>query len=382
MSRSVRKAATVVDLSTQDGLALSESEATESNGEVPAAEGPRPMEETLEGLVVADASASWTPIEELQSHGVGSAETKRLRESGIFTIEAVLMQTRKDLALVKGLSDAKIDKIHSAARAVCRRHIFQSGVEVLERRMKLVRISTGSSEFNAVLGGGVESQAITEVFGEFRTGKTQLCLTMAVTAQLPAAPQSGGHRGGGGKVVYIDTEGTFRPERVVPIAKRFGLDPAAALDNILVARCFTSEQQTELLAFAAAKMVQERFALIIIDSLTGLFRVDYQGRGELSERQQKLGSHLSKLLKMAEEFNVAVLITNQVMAQVDGGAIFAVDPKKPIGGHVLAHASTTRVYLRKGRGETRVAKIYESPNLPEAEATFAIGADGIVDAEE
>lgn len=79
------------------------------------------------------------------------------------------------------------------------------------------------------------------------------------------------------------------------------------------------------------------------------FRNDYTGRGELSERQQVLGKVLSKIMKLAEQFNVAVYMTNQVMAD-PGNTMAHVDPKKPIGGHVLAHASTTRLYFRKGKG--------------------------------
>lgn len=237
-------------------------------------------------------------------------------------------------------------------------------------------------------------QSITEVFGEFRTGKTQLSHTLCVTAQLPLQM-----KGGNGKVVYIDTEGTFRPERIISIAARFGVDHQAVLENLVVARAYTHEQQMQLLTGVGAMMVTENFALVIVDSCTALFRVDFSGRGELAERQQKLGRFLSGLMKcknmmllrcscvdhclsllcvwlcvfmrceiVAEEFNVACFITNQVCADPSGGAVFVQDPKKPIGGHILAHASTTRLFLRKGRGEQRICKIYDSPSLPEAEA--------------
>eukprot|EP00737_Agarophyton_chilense_P004286 gb/GEZJ01005316.1/.p1 GENE.gb/GEZJ01005316.1/~~gb/GEZJ01005316.1/.p1 ORF type:complete len:189 (+),score=29.95 gb/GEZJ01005316.1/:1628-2194(+) len=184
--------------------------------------------------------------------------------------------------------------------------------------------------------------------------------------------------GGNGRVAFIDTENTFRPERIIEICARFDLNSDDVLDNILVARAYTSEHQYELLDHVAARMASERFALLVVDSATALFRVDFTGRGELASRQQRLNQFMSSLTKIAEQFNVAVWITNQVMSTPDAMA-FAAD-KKPIGGHVMAHASTTRLALRKGRGEQRICKIFDSPMFAEAEATFAIGEGGICDA--
>ena len=179
--------------------------------------------------------------------------------------------------------------------------------------------------------------------------------------------------------MYVDTEGTFRPERLIPIAKRFGLDEQQVLDNVAYARAHNTDQQNKLLLQAAALMSENRFALMIIDSATALYRTDFSGRGELSARQMHLAKFLRTLQRIADEFGVAVVISNQVVAQVDGGAMFAADAKKPIGGHIIAHASTTRLSLRKGRNESRVCKIYDSPCLPEAEAMFAISTEGIDD---
>ncbi len=179
--------------------------------------------------------------------------------------------------------------------------------------------------------------------------------------------------------MYVDTEGTFRPERLIPVAKRFGLDEQQVLDNVAYARAHNTDQQNKLLLQAAALMAENRFALMVIDSSTALYRTDFSGRGELSARQMSLAKFLRTLQRIADEFGVAVVITNQVVAQVDGGAMFAADSKKPIGGHIIAHASTTRLSLRKGRNESRVCKIYDSPLLPESEAMFAITADGIDD---
>ncbi|KAB7500062.1 Meiotic recombination protein DMC1/LIM15-like protein, partial [Armadillidium nasatum] len=257
---------------------------------------------------------------------------------------------------------------------------FITALMVCERRKLVFRVSTGSPELDKLLGGGIESMAITEVFGEFRTGKTQLSHTLCVTAQIPNPV--GGYSGG--KVIFIDTENTFRPDRLRAISNRFDLEEEAVLDNVLYTRAFTSEHQLEILDHVAAKFHEEGgiFKLLIIDSVMALFRVDYSGRGELADRQQRLAQYMSRLQKVSEEYNVAVFITNQMTADPGAALSFQADPKKPIGGHILAHASTTRISLRKGRGETRIAKIYDSPELPESEATFAITAGGIADAKD
>ena len=315
-------------------------------------------------------------IDRLTEAGIPAADVTKLRQAGIFTVPGIHMQCRKDLANIKGLSEAKVDKIIEAARKVCDAG-FISGVSCLQQRSRVTKLTTGSSSLDRLLGGGMESMSITEAFGEFRTGKTQLAHTLCVTCQLPTSLG-----GGNGKAIYIDTESTFRPERIKPIAERYGLDGAAALENILVARAFTHEHQMHLLSQTAAKMAEDQFSLLVIDSITALFRVDFSGRGELAERQQKLAKMLSLLIKIAEEYNVVVYITNQVVADPGGASMFTADPKKPVGGNILAHASTTRLSLRKGRGDQRICKIYDSPSLPESECVFSISEQGIVDAQE
>uniref|UniRef100_A0A8C6VU59 G1 to S phase transition 2 n=1 Tax=Nothobranchius furzeri TaxID=105023 RepID=A0A8C6VU59_NOTFU len=278
------------------------------------------------------------------------ADIKKLKSVGICTVKGIQMTTRKALCNIKGLSEAKVEKIKEAAGKMLNVG-FLTAFEYSAKRKQVFHVTTGSQEFDKLLGGGVESMAITEAFGEFRTGKTQLSHTLCVTAQLP------GEDGySGGKVIFIDTENTFRPDRLRDIADRFNVDHDAVLDNVLYAR--------------------------IIDSIMALFRVDFSGRGELAERQQKLAQMLSRLQKISEEYNVAVFVTNQMTADPGAGMTFQADPKKPIGGHILAHASTTRISLRKGRGEMRIAKIFDSPDMPENEATFAISGGGVTDAKE
>ncbi|XP_022598918.1 meiotic recombination protein DMC1/LIM15 homolog isoform X2 [Seriola dumerili] len=262
-------------------------------------------------------------IDLLQKHGINVADIKKLKSVGICTVKGIQMTTRKALCNIKGLSEAKVEKIKEAAGKMLNVG-FQTAFEYSAKRKQVFHITTGSQEFDKLLGGGVESMAITEAFGEFRTGKTQLSHTLC------------------------------------------------------------GEHQMELLDFVAAKFHEEGgvFKLLIIDSIMALFRVDFSGRGELAERQQKLAQMLSRLQKISEEYNVAVFITNQMTADPGAGMTFQADPKKPIGGHILAHASTTRISLRKGRGEMRIAKIFDSPDMPENEATFAISAGGVTDAKE
>ncbi|XP_067285778.1 meiotic recombination protein DMC1/LIM15 homolog isoform X1 [Pseudorasbora parva] len=325
-----------------------------------------------------DEESFFQDIELLQKHGINMADIKKLKSVGICTVKGVQMTTRRALCNVKGLSEAKVDKIKEAVGKLMTCG-FQTASEYIIRRKQVFHVTTGSLEFDKLLGGGVESMAITEAFGEFRTGKTQLAHTLCVTAQLP-----GEYGYSGGKVIFIDSENTFRPERLKDIADRFNVDHEAVLDNVLYARAYTSEHQMELLDFVAAKFHEEGgvFKLLIIDSIMALFRVDFSGRGELAERQQKLAQMLSRLQKISEEYNVAVFVTNQMTADPGAGMTFQADPKKPIGGHILAHASTTRISLRKGRAELRIAKIFDSPDMPESEATFAITAGGIADAKD
>jgi len=315
-----------------------------------------------------------TPIEQLEEKGISTSDINKLRAGAFHTVEQVAYATLKGLQGIKGISEVKASKIQDAAFKIVPMG-FTTATEYHKQREEVIYLTTGSTELDNLLNGGIETGSITEIFGEFRTGKTQLCHTMAVTCQLPCD-----HGGGEGKVLYVDTEGTFRPERCVKIAERFGLNPEDVLDNICFARAYNSDHQMKLIAEASKLMCEARHALVIVDSATALFRTDFTGRGQLSERQIKLGQFLRSLLKLCDSFGVAVVITNQVVAQVDGSAMFGGDSKKPIGGNIMAHASTTRLKLRKGRGSSRICKIYDSPNLPEAEAMFQIGEGGISDA--
>lgn len=314
-------------------------------------------------------------IDALQQSGVSATDVKKLKDAGFATVRQLLMYPRKAIVAVKGFSDAKADKVLESATKLLPESEsggFITAAEDYARRKDVLHITSGCAAVDAILNGGFETRSITEIFGEWRCGKTQLCHTLAVTTQMPL------DMGGGcAKVAWIDTENTFRSDRLEQIADRFGLDREAVLSNVMVARVDTVDQMMHALITISAKMAEEPFKLLVVDSIMAIFRVDYVARGELSERQQTLNQFLSRLRKLAEEFNVAVVLTNQVQSDPGGMAFAGVEPKKPIGGHVLAHASTIRLQVRKGRAEARVLKVLQSPTLKEDEAEFQITEGGV-----
>jgi len=307
-------------------------------------------------------------LEELP--GVGESIAEKLRESGYVTIESVACATTgefKDL----GIGEANAAKIIQAARDNLKMG-FESGLEVLAKRELVGKITTASKELDKLFGGGIETQAITEFFGKFGSGKTQVAHQLAVNVQL--AKNKGGLEGG---AIYIDTENTFRPERIQQMAKAVKLKPDDVLSNILVARAYNSDHQM-LLAEKAAEMIKEKnIKLVVVDSLTAHFRAEYTGRGTLASRQQKLNRHMHTLQrKISDPNNVAVVVTNQVMARPD---ILFGDPTAPIGGHIVGHHSTFRCYLKRSKGSKRIGELIDSPNLPDGECIFEVTSDGIED---
>ncbi|MBI5046794.1 DNA repair and recombination protein RadA, partial [Candidatus Micrarchaeota archaeon] len=222
-----------------------------------------------------------------------------------------------------------------------------------------------------LIGGGVETMAITEMYGKYSSGKSQLGFQLCVNVQQPI--DKGGLDGG---VLFVDTEATFRPERIVQLAEAMGMDPQSVLKKIQVARADNSDHQIILLERADETIEANNIKLIVVDSLTSHFRADYLGRGALSERQQKLNKHVHTLQKLAEKYNLAVYVTNQVM---DNPGILFGDPTTPIGGHVLAHMSTYRLYVRKSKDDKRIARLVDSPNMPEGEAVFRVTPKGLGD---
>jgi len=302
--------------------------------------------------------------------GVGPATAKRLAEAGFTSLESIAMSTPSELAVYAGISESVAQKIIQAARSKLNIDVM-SAYDFYQQRKAVQRITTGSRALDELLGGGVETQSITEIYGPYGSGKTQFCHQMAVTVQL--AEEKGGLGRG---AMYIDTEGTFRPERIIQIAERFKIDPEHALKNILYARAFTSDHQMIVTERAESYIKERDIGLIIVDSLISHFRGEYVGRETLAERQQKLNKYLHKLLRLALGYNMAVIVTNQVVA--DPTAFFG-DPNKPAGGHVLGHGVTARLYIKRGKKDRRVVKLVKSPYLPEGTVEVAITQGGIED---
>ncbi len=303
--------------------------------------------------------------------GIGPTTADKLRESGYTDLMELAVASPGDVAEAAEIGVSIAQKIIGEARRKADVGGFESGVTLLERRKKLGRVTTNSKALDELLGGGVETQAITEFSGEFGTGKTQLGHQIAVDVQLPVA------QGGlSGEVVYIDTESTFRPERIVDMAKGAGIDPAEALARIHVARAFNSNHQMLLVQKAQELAREKPIRLLVVDSLTAHFRAEYVGRAELAPRQQQLNKHLHELLRFSDTYNAAIVVTNQVSARPD---ILFGDPTRPIGGNIVAHAATYRVYLRKSKPPRRIARLIDSPNLPEGEAVFSLTTEGIRD---
>mgnify|MGYP001626269629 CR=1 FL=1 len=295
---------------------------------------------------------------------------KKLEEIGLTDAIVLAVTSPSELASILEISETKARKIINEVKEKIGLE-FETADKVLERKLKMKKITTGSKALDELLGGGIPTQAITESFGAFGSGKTQLGFQLAVNVQLPE------DKGGLGKnCLFIDTEGTFSPERVAEIAKAKGLDPQKALKNIFVTRAYTTDHQMLIVEKAAEIIPAKNIGLIVVDSVTSLFRAEYIGRGELAERQQKLNKHLHQLQRLADMFNIAVYVTNQVMARPD--VLFG-DPTAPIGGHILGHISFYRIYLRKSKQNLRIARLIDAPNLPEREVVFQITENGIED---
>jgi DNA repair protein RadA len=305
--------------------------------------------------------------------GIGPATAQKLQELGFHTVEALAMAAARELEPA-GIGEKKALVIIRAARSSISISFVRAD-ELLKVRQNVLRLTSGSKPLDMLLGGGLETQTITEFYGEYGSGKSQLCHQLCVNVQLP--PERGGLNGA---ALYVDTENTFRTERIVQMARHLGLDPEQVAKNIIYAEAYTSDHQMFLLDNADEVIKENNVKLIIVDSLTSHFRSEYLGREMLARRQQRLNKHMHKLIRLARAFNAAAVVTNQVMAKPD---VFFGDAVHPIGGHIVAHTSHTRIYLRKAsRGPVRIARLVSSPYLPEGEEIFKITENGIEDVSE
>ncbi|NIU38675.1 DNA repair and recombination protein RadA [Candidatus Bathyarchaeota archaeon] len=305
--------------------------------------------------------------------GVGPATAQKMRELGFNTVESLGTAAARELESA-GIGEKKALEIIRAARSSLSLSFVRAD-ELLKLRQSVLRLGTGSKALDELLGGGLETQTITEFYGEYGSGKSQVCHQLCVNVQLPHG--QGGLDGG---VLYVDTENTFRTERIVQMAENLGLDPESVVKNIIVAEAYTSDHQMFLLEKSDSVIKENNIRLIIVDSLTSHFRSEYIGREMLASRQQKLNKHMHRLIRLARAFNAAAVVTNQVMAKPD---VFFGNAVHPIGGHVVGHTSHTRVFLRKSaRGPVRIARLVSSVYLPEGERVFKITENGIEDISE
>ena len=319
-----------------------------------------------------EENSEYKDIEELP--GVGATIASKLRAAGY--VDIISLATANPLAVAEAceIGEATARKIITEAREAAKMN-FMSGLEFEDKRKLVQRITTGSKALDILLGGGVETQAITECYGEFGSGKSQIAFQLAVNVQLPF--DKGGLEG---HAIWIDTEGTFRPSRIEQLANALNLDPRETLQNIKIGRAYSSDHQILLVDKVPDLInVDPKIKLIVVDSMMALFRAEYVGRGTLADRQQKVNVVLHNLQRLADRYNLAVYITNQVMARPD---ILFGDPTAAVGGHIVGHVATYRVYLRKSKKNIRIARLVDSPTLPAGEATFQILPEGVRDVEE
>jgi DNA repair protein RadA len=319
--------------------------------------------------IVIDVDEEQATLDDLP--GVGPATAEKLREAGFDELLEIAVMSPNELAEQAELGEAVSSKIIQGAKKLANIGGFLSGNALLERRRVVQKLTSGTAALDELLGGGFETQAIVEVYGEFGSGKTQIGHQLCVNTMLPL--EKGGFDG---EVFYIDTEDTFRPERIAQMCEGVGLDPMMVLDRIHVARAYNSAHQMLLVDEIKKQSKNIDVKLIIVDSLTSHFRSEYIGRGMLAPRQQKLNRHMKALKQLSDVHNALVLVTNQVMSKPDS---MWGDPTRAIGGHIVGHASTFRLYLRKSKGGRRIARLVDSPNLPEGEAVFTVTAEGLRD---
>ena len=306
---------------------------------------------------------------------IGPATKIHLIDAGIDSLKDLIIRGPHDVAEVTGMTMEKSTDLCNKARIKLEEveiieRTFIPATELYNKRKNIERISTGSQCFDELLGGGFEVNAITEIYGEFGSGKTQICHTSAVMVQQKIT--DGGLEGG---VIYVDTENTFRPERIVSISKARSIDHVSVLENIVVAKAFNSAHQ-ELIIHEVGKIIENNnIKLLILDSAISHYRAEYLGRAMLSERQQKINRLMHILIRISETYKIAVLLTNQIQSVPD--TLFG-DPFRATGGNIIAHSSTYRIYLKKA-GKNRIARIVDSPYHPEIEALFSLGEEGVTD---
>ena len=319
-----------------------------------------------------EASRKYEVVKDIP--GVGPATAEKLKELGFNTIESLATATIREL-VPAGIGEKQAAKIIGEARDSISLSFIRAD-ELMKMKENVLRLTLGSKAIDGLVGGGLESQTITEFYGEYGVGKSILCHQLAINVQLPI-----GRGGLDGGALYLDTEQTFRPEWIVRMAQQAGLDAVTAAQRIIYSEAYNSDHQILLLEKADQIIKENKIRLIIIDSLTSHFRSEYLGREMLAERQQRLNNHMHRLIRLARGFNAVAVVTNQVMARPDQFFGNSVDA---VGGHIVAHTSHTRIFIRRAVNNpgVRIARLVSSPYLPEGERIFKVTDIGIQDVSE
>jgi DNA repair protein RadA len=316
---------------------------------------------------------------ELQDvEGIGPITTRKLKVTGIPSVMELAVRSVEQLAVdINSSKDSAAAFIMAAQKLLRESNVlekeFVTADFVLEKRKSMLRCSTGSKSLDELLLGGIETQAVTEFYGEFGSGKSQICHTLCAKAKQPI---SEGELDGG--VIYVDTEGTFRPERLQQIIESRGFVPIEVLKSTVLCKVYNSSHLGLIVKDLGRYISEFSAKLVVVDSIISLYRAEFMWRATLADRQQKLNSILHKLVRVAEIYDVAIVITNQVQTSPD---TFFGDPTKAAGGNIMGHTSTYRIYLRKS-GPNRIAKMVDAPYHPCSDARFTINQKGIDDLED
>lgn len=309
--------------------------------------------------------------------GVGPVLVKKLQDAGIESVVEVAACTVQELADLIDCTKPTANNTILAAQELLRNNYYleskqMTASELLEQRKNAPKLTTGSQELDTLLKGGIETGAITEFYGEFASGKSQVCFTLAVLATRPIE-----EKGLNGKVLYIDNENTFSEDRLLEICEARGFDPKETLDKIIREQSFSVSDYDLTMKNLGKTLRKHKIKLLIIDGLMSQYRAEFTGRGTLADRQQKINPMLNKLKKLIEVYNVACVVTNQVMSNPD--QMFTGDPIKATGGHIVAHATTYRIYLRVVKKINRVATIKDSPKHAFGACLFTVTEAGVTD---
>lgn len=331
-------------------------------------EGERGESEDEEGTLQQEDRA----VEDLEElSGVGPSTAIKLRKAGISSIKELAALSARELLIRSELGEGKAEETTKKARASALPKAFTAR-EYMEKRRNMPRLTTGSKNLDALLCGGLEP-GITELIGAYGTGKTQLCLQLCMTVQLTK------NRGGlDGAAFYIDTEDTLKPERLEQIAKGLGFEDDSALDRIYAFKAINSDHQFEGLTQALEYIKEKGVKILIVDSLTAHFRSEYPGRENLVARQQRLNIFMHGLMRLALLYDLIVVVTNQILDVPE--VIPGVKPMRPVGGNVVAHGSTFRLWLERSKGRTR-ATVIDSPKHPRGSTYFILTEKGVEDVE-